>query len=418
MDKYDILKLTLERGDDKTLGLSLSQSVNKPSRSLSRNSTKSGKSSKSKKSKKEKSSTLPMITSIDPGLPADRAGLKPQDLILEINGKATNGENSKKVGDWIRGSGGRIEFLISREKGLADPAEVEQEINIMTDAQVRENARQIAEEALDATKDELQEAEREVEVNISERLSRKDSAQVSRRSNENSQPGTPKIVKSEIKMSSSRLHQVGLDDQIEPVGKIALSDKSPSSSYRSNRNHSEPAPLQQQVVERSSLSDINNALPATVTPLSTRSKSSFNIPHDAPVPRLCRVRAYEEQLGFTVSGSKTNKGVFKVNDVTPNSPAAHSGLINDDYIIEISGRPVENMDYNQVVEFIKQKKSEDDLQLLVADRPTLNWYKQKKIQISSQIIPKMQYIETLLTDELQAEAVLTPEKQAQAMNSE
>jgi hypothetical protein len=38
------------------------------------------------------------------------------------------------------------------------------------------------------------------------------------------------------------------------------------------------------------------------------------ISRDAPVPRLCRVRAYEEQLGFTVSGSKTTKGVFKVRD--------------------------------------------------------------------------------------------------------
>lgn len=143
--------------------------------------------------------------------------------------------------------------------------------------------------------------------------------------------------------------------------------------------------------------------------MDKRSKSQTIVPRDAPVPRLCRVRAYEEQLGFTVSNSKTVRGQFKVNDITPNSPAAHSGLLNDDFIIEISGRAVELMDYNEVVNYIRQKKSDDDLQLLVADKATLNWYKSKKIQISSQIFPKMQYIETLLIDELQSDPSYNPE---------
>lgn len=203
---------------------------------------------------------------------------------------------------------------------------------------------------------------------------------------------------------------------------VSVASKSPASSYRSNRNHSEPASIQQLQQEHSaSFNDIHNASqqqqqqqhqqnPTTVTPLSTRSHSSMTISRDAPVPRLCRVRAYEDQLGFTVSGSKTTKGIFKVNDVTPNSPAAHSGLMNGDYIIEISGRPVESMDYSDVVTFIKEKKQEDDLQLLVADSHTLNWYKQKKIQISSRIVPKMQYIETLLKKDLMADAVINPDQ--------
>lgn len=201
---------------------------------------------------------------------------------------------------------------------------------------------------------------------------------------------------------------------------VSVASKSPASSYRSNRNHSEPASIQQLQQEHSaSSSDMHNASqqqqqhqqnPTTVTPLSTRSRSSMTISRDAPVPRLCRVRAYEEQLGFTVSGSKTTKGIFKVNDVTPNSPAAHSGLTNGDYIIEISGRPVESMDYGDVVTFIKEKKQEDDLQLLVADSHTLNWYKQKKIQISSQIVPRMQYIETLLKEDLMAASAINPDQ--------
>ena len=87
--------------------------------------------------------------------------------------------------------------------------------------------------------------------------------------------------------------------------------------------------------------------------------------------------------------------------MSPNSPAAHSGLHNDDYIIEISGVNVESMNYIDVVNLIKAKKLEDDLQLLVADRATIQWYKSQRVPISSQVVPKMQYIETLLNEELQ-----------------
>jgi hypothetical protein len=91
---------------------------------------------------------------------------------------------------------------------------VEEEI-IITDPLSKENARQIAQEALGHKNQDVTEAiyDRENENNTSGRLSRKDSAQLSKRSSErsNSQPGTPKVVHSEIRMSSSRLHQEGTD---------------------------------------------------------------------------------------------------------------------------------------------------------------------------------------------------------------
>ena len=250
-----------------------------------------------------------------------------------------------------------------------------------------------------------------------------------------SAPGTPKIVHEEIKMSSSKLQQLAdspklsmksyeivesakpdypfpaseqqqLQQQQQPaVQSVSMSSSkqvtpAPSPKLVRERNQSEPAP-QEQPIKSSSPSPVN--VNATVSPVSKRSASTYTLPRDAPIPRLCRVRAYEDQLGFTVAGSKASRGVFKVNEVTPNSPAAHSGLHNDDYIIEISGLNVEDMSYADVVALIKMKKLEDDLQLLVADRSTLQWYKAKKMPISSQLVPRMQYIETLLNEELQPE---------------
>ncbi len=153
LDKYELLKLTVQRQAGKPLGLALAQFTGKPNRSLSRSSVASGKSSKSVKSKKSKKSdeTLPVITSIDADSPAELSGLRRGDLILEINGKATNGQSNKKVGDWIKNSANSIEFLVSREKPMSDVETSEQphEIVINHEQDVREIARQIAQEAVE-----------------------------------------------------------------------------------------------------------------------------------------------------------------------------------------------------------------------------------------------------------------------------
>lgn len=117
---------------------------------------------------------MPVITTIDADSPAEHSGLRPGDLILEINGKPTNGQSNKKISDWIRNSGNAIEFLVRREK-TSDTS--------ITDDLAREVARKIADEVAENTRN----PESEVEVNIPSRLSRKESAQLSKRSNELSQ---------------------------------------------------------------------------------------------------------------------------------------------------------------------------------------------------------------------------------------
>lgn len=220
LDNQELLKFTVVRETGKPLGLALSSTT---ARSVSRSGSKSGSKSKSKK--KSKDSALPIITSVEAGSPAAASGLRPNDLVIEINGKATSGESNKKVGDWIKGSGNTIEFLVSREKKLnSTETEVEREISINAansnsnnddnNAAIRENARLVAEEAMNATRDQLVEDEL---PNNSQRMSRKGSAQLSQRSQENSRPATPKVINSEIRMSSSRLHQEGVDDVIVQV---------------------------------------------------------------------------------------------------------------------------------------------------------------------------------------------------------
>lgn len=373
MDNFEIIACTVIRDGDKPLGLSLSTLKNRSESARSRGSSAG--------SRRQDEDVLPIITSVDANSPADRSGLRANDLILEINGRSTNGETNSTVGKWIKSSGDQIEFLVSREKVLTISSPDNEII-------IKENAKRIANEALEAAKSRVA-AQDGQEVGTPSRLSRRESAALANISGNLSQQGSPNMVHAEVRMSSSRLQQdlprdVEVNKQAEPSPKVRP------------RNQSEPSILVEDQTDASKVAP-------TSTPLSKRSASSFSLPRDAPIPRLCRVRAYEDQLGFTVAGSKSNRGVFKVNDVAPNSPAAHSGLMNEDQIIEISGVNVESMTYNEVIDYIKERKLEDDLQLLVADRATYQWYKSKKIPISSQIVPKMQYIETLLKEELQAD---------------
>jgi C-terminal processing protease CtpA/Prc len=387
LDNFDIIACVVNREADKPLGLSLSTAVN---RSQSRASSAS--SSNNRKQQIENDDViLPIITSVDDGSAAAKSGLRANDLILEINGKSTTGQTNNTVGKWIRASGDQIEFIVSREK-------VATIVSNDPDIILKENAKKIAEEALQAAKNRMNTTTGGSPTQ-QQRLSRKDSAALSNRSNQES----PKVVHSEIRMSSSRLQQ-DFPKQETPQITSTNIESSPKISTTRPRNQSEPAIQKEEIIisPATDESQQHKTGPSS-TPLSKRSASSFHLPRDAPIPRLCRVRAYEEQLGFIVAGSRSNRGVFRVNEVTPNSPAAHSGLQNDDYIIEISGVNVESMTYNEVVDYIKERKQEDDLQLLVADRATLQWYKAKKIPISSQIVPKMQYIETLLKEELLAD---------------
>lgn len=374
-DNVEVVYIELNRRDAASpLGLSLANQANK---TLSKSSGVSFK---------DDPLLLPVITKVDPNSAAEEAGLRAGDSVLEINGKRTNGLNNSEIANLIKSAGNPIQFTVSRKRTAdelirADAARITQQT--IKDAQLRVNEYDTR-ELVDATPI----------APSSQRLSRRDQGSPSL----NSQRSSPRVVHEEIRMSSSKLHDSSFSQQPQPQP----SQASPSPRLR---NQSEPAPAG--VIQQLQTStDLNKSVTSDTfqsSPISRRSSSSYTLPPDAPIPRLCRVRAYENQLGFTIAGSRSNRGVFKISDITPNSPAAHSGLQNDDYIIEISGMNVESKDYSQVVDYIKAKKEEDDLQLLVADRATLLWYKSKRIPISSQIVPKMQYIETLLKDEIDRE---------------
>jgi hypothetical protein len=358
IENFDIIACSVQRRDDfPGIGLSLSTAVNNPNRSVSPSSYYSSSKSPSTKLSENEADNLqhlPIITNIDEKSPADMSGLKVGDLVLEINGKSTNGQTNSNIAKWIRSSGTTIEFVVSRVKHLNHPPKLQQQ-----QQQIKDNAKIIAQEAIQVAKTKVPDYlyHKEQEQNVDDLKLRKPNENLHQimveaiQSNKNAKDITPPPPP-----SSSSTHLSRKDSMTQQQRRPSLNATPPSSSSSqleiqqmsssklqqdpvktsSNRNQSEPpAPLGKPAIVSSSSSLSINSIEQSqsqhspslshthhhhhqqqqqqqINLVKQRSQSSFTLPRDAPIPRLCRVRAYEDQLGFTVAGSKANRGVFKV----------------------------------------------------------------------------------------------------------
>ncbi|XP_076845475.1 NHERF family PDZ scaffold protein 2 [Brachyhypopomus gauderio] len=84
-------------------------------------------------------------------------------------------------------------------------------------------------------------------------------------------------------------------------------------------------------------------------------------------PRLCRITIGERGYGFNLHCDKTRAGQF-VRSVDAGSPAERAGLQTGDRIVEVNGRSIKGLRHSQVVALIKEGGGQT--QLLVVDPET------------------------------------------------
>jgi C-terminal processing protease CtpA/Prc len=273
---------------------------------------------------KSNKSSFPVITSVDANSPADVAGLKKNDELVEINGYKTIQQQDSKISGFIKSSGATMKILVRRKRDKA------------------ENRFSTENEESDGNRESSR-------PNSSNNIFNDDANKTANNyMNEN---------ENEVTDNSQNYENV---------------------SFKANK------------IEMSS---------SKIQPNSPKLDGSVDNMNE-PVPRLCRVRSYGSNLGFFVLASKKKLGVFKVSEVSPNSPAFHSGLRNGDFIIEINGINVQSMTYDDLIKLIKAKKEEDNLQMLVADDNTVEWFANRNTPINSSMVKKLTYIETILQDEM------------------
>lgn len=104
-----------------------------------------------------------------------------------------------------------------------------------------------------------------------------------------------------------------------------------------------------------------------------------------PLPRLVHVKDF--RLAPLIFSSTVNRGPFRVQNIEEDS-AAQAGLLEGDYLIEVSGNNVESMEYAELVSIINEKQLDDQLQVLVVDKDTLVYYNSKNIPVTGDLLKK------------------------------
>ncbi|KFQ30080.1 Na(+)/H(+) exchange regulatory cofactor NHE-RF3, partial [Mesitornis unicolor] len=98
-----------------------------------------------------------------------------------------------------------------------------------------------------------------------------------------------------------------------------------------------------------------------------------------PQPRLCYLVKEEKGYGFSLKTTEGQKGLFIV-ELSSQGAAAKAGVQNNDRLIEINGKNVENDTHEEVVE--KVKKSENHVMFLLSNEETDHYYKSQKMLLS------------------------------------
>uniref|UniRef100_A0A8C3TKL5 PDZ domain containing 1 n=1 Tax=Catharus ustulatus TaxID=91951 RepID=A0A8C3TKL5_CATUS len=97
-----------------------------------------------------------------------------------------------------------------------------------------------------------------------------------------------------------------------------------------------------------------------------------------PQPRLCYLVREETGYGFSL---KRQKGLFLV-ELLPQGAAAKAGVQNNDRLIEINGKNVENDTHEEVVE--KVKKSENHVMFLLSNEETDSYFTSQRMALSKE----------------------------------
>ena len=87
-----------------------------------------------------------------------------------------------------------------------------------------------------------------------------------------------------------------------------------------------------------------------------------------------------------------------VSNIKKHSSAAVCGLRNGDRIIEVNGVNIQTLTYETILNKIKLHLEHRDLELLVLDKKSLRWYRDREYPVSSQTLPTIVQIEPMINN--------------------
>ncbi|XP_053733202.1 Na(+)/H(+) exchange regulatory cofactor NHE-RF3 [Synchiropus splendidus] len=123
---------------------------------------------------------------------------------------------------------------------------------------------------------------------------------------------------------------------------------------------------------------------------------SFTRPEE-PVPKLCRMEKTSSTFGFHLNGIQGVFGQY-IKDVVKGGPADLAGLEDDDIVVEVNWRNVEQSTHEEVADLIRS--SGNSLEMLVASREVYGQLKAKGVTITRLLITERLHEEVLSTQPL------------------
>ena len=87
-----------------------------------------------------------------------------------------------------------------------------------------------------------------------------------------------------------------------------------------------------------------------------------------------------------------------ISNISKNSSASVCGLRDGDYIIEVNGTDIQALTYETILGIIKMHMDQEDLELLVLDKKSVQWYRKRHYPMTSQTLPAIIHIEPIINE--------------------
>lgn len=274
------------------------------------------------------------IGKVDEGSPAEAAGLKEGDRIVEINGTNIGNENHQQVVGRIKSLGDEVKLLVvdpETDKYYKDIKQI-----------VRSDLPEVVE--LSAVRDKVPEDSAETEANPEPQEDR------------DSSPEREPSPEPEREPSPEPEREPTPEPPREPSPEP---EREPSPEPEINKENEEPEP----------------------TVISVNSVTNTE-PDSKYVARHCHIVKWPDfqGYGFNLHAERDRPGQF-IGTIDDGSPAQAAGLQEGDRIIEVNGANIESESHKQVIERVKAGGNETTL--LVVDSEADDYFKKNDISISS-----------------------------------
>ncbi|XP_056246198.1 Na(+)/H(+) exchange regulatory cofactor NHE-RF3 [Seriola aureovittata] len=323
------------------------------------------------------------MTDVIPGSVADRAGIKVNDRLLEINGENMEDSTHEQAVDKIKLAGGSIMFLLVDDETdryyqnkrmkigawLATAKYLPRKPRISNMTKGPDGYGFLLREEPNQTGHFIKDIDR---GSPAERACLKDMDRLVAVEGKEVEGFSHEQVVDRIKQSGNKCCLLVVDkdtDQMYKQGKV-----SPMLFWEEMRDANSPPSYKEAM-----------SIPAPVRPSTPVQERKEELK-----PKLCKMEKTSAGYGFHLNGIQGVSGQY-IKEVVKGGAAERAGLEDDDIVVEVNGLNVEQSSHEEVVAIIRRSGS--SLEMLVAKKSIYDQLKAKGVTITRLLLGETSYVQ-------------------------